>query len=337
MPSSSMKVALTGGSGFVGRHVLAHLSEHGHQVTALLRDPDKLTSKPGNLHVVKGDLFDKDALKKLVENVDAVLHLVGIIDEKPNIGQTFERVHYKGTKNLVDAAKDAGVKRWVHMSALGTRPSAVANYHITKWLAEESVRGSGMDYTIFRPSLIHGHDGEFMMMVKNFWCGAFPPVVPFFAEGTPMRDIWEFKKAFIWPFPSLRHESGPPPFVSSATAGKLQPVYIEDVAECFAAALTNEKTIGETYPMGGPQAYTWPKFYETCKKSIRNTRNKKICALPAWYAKMIAGMPGVPFNKDQVIMSQEDSTCLVDKVEQHFDTKMTSLEDALREYGDRIK
>src|SRR5687768_55908 len=155
-----MRVFVTGGSGFVGRAVVAELLGRGHAVTLLVHRGavDGLT---GDVRTVRGDLFDDAALDAGMAGCDAAIHLVGIIFEKPANGVTFDRVHHQGTRHLVDGARRAGVRRYVHMSALGTRPNAASEYHRTKHLAEEYVRASGLDWTILRPALIHGPRGEF--------------------------------------------------------------------------------------------------------------------------------------------------------------------------------
>lgn len=306
--AESTQVALTGATGFVGRHILPQLLSRGHRVRALVRDPEKLTLKDTKSRPVIGDLFDGDALDELVRGCDTVVHLVGIIMEKPARGQTFHRIHVEATRRLLAAAKRAGVTRWVHMSALGSRPGAVSSYHRTKWEAEEAVRASGLAWTIFRPSIIHGPDGEFMRMVKGFWTKRFPPFVPYFGAGV----------------------------CGNRGAGRLQPVYVEDVATCFAEAVTNPRAAGETYPLGGPDVFTWPQLYAAVRNHLPSARKKRIAAVPAWYAGMIAGMPGVPFNKDQVIMSQEDSVCGIEKAREDFAIKMAPFEEALAGYASQI-
>lgn len=309
MPKPPLCVALTGATGFVGRHTLPALLARGYHVRALVRDPERLKNHP-NVTAVKGDLFDAAALDELCHGTQAVVHLVGIIEEKPRMGQTFDRVHHEAVVNLLAAAKRQHVNRWVHMSALGSRPpesaGAISDYHRTKWLGEVAVRRSGLDWTIFQPSIIHGPDGEFMRLVKGFWCDLFPPFVPFFG--------------------------------TRETAGRLQPVWVEDVARCFAAAIESKRAISEVYPMGGPTAYTWPDLYAAVRKHLPSgaVRNKKIVGVPVWYAKMIAGLPGVPFNKGQVIMSQEDSVCEIGKVQRDFGFELADFEEKLSEYGSRI-
>lgn len=304
MTGTPLCVALTGATGFVGRHVLRSLLAAGHRVRALARHPGKLVAADARIHTVQGDLFDDTAIHELVDGADAVVHLVGIIMEVPRKGQTFQRVHTQATQRLLGAAKQAGVKRWVHMSALGSRANAVSRYHQTKWLAEQLLRDSGMDFTLFRPSIIHGPDGEFMQMVKGFWCNLFPPFVPYFGR--------------------------------EASAGRLQPVWVEDVARCFTQALTNSHTVGETYGMGGPNVYTWQNLYRVCGEHLEAARHKPIVGLPLWYVRMIAGKPGVPFNQDQVIMSQEDSICEIVKVQEHFDVTLAAFEPTFAQYADQI-
>ncbi len=306
--AEAKQIALTGATGFVGRHVVSRLLSRGYRIHALVRDPQKLTTKDTNLKPVAGDLFDDYAMEELLHGCDAVVHLIGIIMEKPSAGQTFQRIHVEATQRLLAATKRAGITRWIQMSALGSRPAAVSIYHRTKWQAEEAVRNSGLCWTIFRPSIIHGPDGEFMRMVKNFWTKRFPPFVPYFGAGVFGKN----------------------------GAGRLQPICVEDVATCFSDAVNNPLAGGETYPLGGPDVLTWPQLYTIVRNHLPSSRNKRIIAVPAWYASLIAGLPGVPFNRDQVIMSQEDSICGIEKAQEHFKIKFSSFEDTLAGYASEL-
>ena len=323
MSKDSLCVAVTGATGFVGRHVVPALLDAGHTLRALVRDPKKVTVKRSGVQYVPGDLFDPASLRELVAGADAVVHLVGIIMEKRDAGQTFDRVHVQGTRNLLAAAKEAGsVTRWAHMSALGSRPDAEAGYHLTKWQAERAVRESGLTYTIFRPSIIHGPDGEFMQMVASWFRSAFNPPLPVPAGRFP----------FI--------QGGVPYFgrglLGLGGAGRLQPVYVDDVADCFAKSLTSDAAANETYPMGGPDVFTWPQLYKAVQANLPGALDKVIIPVPAWYAKMIAGFPGVPFNWDQVVMSQEDSTCDTGKVEHDFGIELAAFEPTVKSYAAQI-
>jgi NADH dehydrogenase len=307
MPS---KILLTGGSGFVGSAVLDELLARGHSVVAVVNQKPLATQDP-RVTQVSGGLFGADLAGALADCA-AVIHLVGIIMERPSKGLTFDRVHVDGTRAVVDAARRAGVKRYLHMSALGTRPAAVSNYHRTKYLAEEYVRNSGLEWTIFRPSLIHGPRGEFMQMEAAWARRRKAPFLfmPYFGAGVLGRN----------------------------GAGLLQPVSVKDVARAFADALDNPRTIGEVYPIGGPEQYTWPDLHRTVARAVVG-KPRPVLPVPAWYAKAITRIvppPLLPFNRDQVLMSQEDNTCDLSKFKSDFTWTPRPFEPDLREYAPHL-
>ena len=200
--SRPQRVLLTGASGFVGGYVLKKLVSSGYVPICLVRDPDKFASRvelfaSAEIVTVRGDLFSNSALRRAADQADCAVHLVGIIMERgPN---TFSRVNYEGTKNVVSACQDAGIKRLVHMSALGTRTDAVSKYHQTKYMAEQCVKRSGLDWTIFRPSIIHGPDGEFMELMKTFACSLLPPFMPYFGGGCSVERLETARSFFAEP------------------------------------------------------------------------------------------------------------------------------------------
>lgn len=316
-------VMVTGATGFVGRRIVRDLLARGVKPICLVRSPKKLFAQhsrvsPERLAAIVGSLSDEKALRVAAELSQAAIHLVGIIVQRPLHGQTFTRIHERGTRNVIDALERAGVKRYVHMSALGSRPGAVAPYHQTKWNAEEMVRGSGLDWTIFRPSLIHGPTGEFMELMHAFMCGLVPPVIPYFGDGS----------------------------------AKLQPVSVKDVAKCFVESVFREDLMGKVIPLGGPNAYSWVEFYNACRTIMPHAKRwKPLVGQPVPVAKMIATL-GAPlmalteammpsmrkfrFDKGQVQMSQEDSVCDAAIAETTFGIKMRSFEEELALYADRI-
>lgn len=305
-----MRVFVTGGSGFVGSAVIEQLLEKGHEVRALVNRRDLGFGE--RVSSVRGDLFDAEALQRGMSGADAVIHLVGIIMERPSKGVTFERIHHQGTRSVVDAARRAGVKRYVHMSALGTRPDAVSTYHKTKFAAEEYVRASGLDWTIFRPSMIHGPRGELMQMEAKWARKKAPPFLfmPYFGAGAMGRG----------------------------GAGKLQPVSVKDVARAFVEALTNPKTIGEVYPLAGSQVLTWPQMHQIAAQAIVG-KKRWVMALPVWKAKLLTRIvPGalLPFNRDQVIMSQEDNTADMTKFVDAFGWTPGAFENDVKGYAGEL-
>ena len=317
------KVMVTGATGFVGRAVVRELLRRGITPVCLVRTPRKLYaqhpgSQPDGLIAVRGTLDDSVALEQAAASADAVIHLVGIIIGRRLKGQTFRRVHVDGTRSVVNAAKAAGIRRFVYMSALGTGPGATTAYHRTKWVAEESVRGSGLDWTILQPSLIHGPDGEFVRLLRRLLCGILPPAIPYFGSGL----------------------------------GKVQPIWVEDVAFCVVESIFRADTTGKTWALGGPKEYSWVEFYNVCRTMMPGARRwKPLVSLPVPLAKLMALMSAPPMalaeliapsigllrlDTGQVEMSQQDNTCDHTVAELAFGLRMRSFEDELARYVHRI-
>ena len=317
--TESQRVLLTGATGFVGGYVLKKLVSSGYVPVCVVRDSDKFAARtelyPGaEIVSVRGDVTSPAAVQKAARQCNQAIHLVGIIMERGE--NTFGRVHYEGTKNVVQACKDAGIKRLVHMSALGTRPDAVSKYHQSKHMAEQCVMQSGLDWTIFRPSLIHGPEGELMQLLKTFACSAvLPPVMPYFGKGE----------------------------------NRMQPVDVRDVAECFVKVLSNDRTIHRTYELGGPRSYSWKELYQLCKRCIPGAKQwKPLVGQPVFVAKLLARtvmkvpMPigkldRLRFDVGQVQMSQEDSVCDITAAERDLDIAFRDFESELTQYADQIR
>jgi uncharacterized protein YbjT (DUF2867 family) len=306
--SMNAKIFVTGGGGFVGTAVINELLKRGYDVVALVhRKP--LPDYGGRVTSISGGLFEAPLQQAIVGCV-AVIHLVGIIAEKGE--GTFQRIHVEGTERVLVAAKMTGVDRYVQMSALGSRHDAVANYHRTKFAAEELVRASGLDWTIFQSSMIHGPGGEFMQWVAAWARGKKAPYLfmPYFGPGL--------------------FGLGPP--------RQIQPVYVGDVARAFVESLEKPVGVKQIFPLAGPERMTWPEFLHRCAIAI--TGHKKLALpIPAWYAKMLTRVvPArmLPFNRDQVIMSQEDNTADIGKFITDFGWQPTQMETALSGYAARL-
>jgi NADH dehydrogenase len=202
------------------------------------------------------------------------VNLVGIIREHRSRGITFERLHVQATANLLAVARKAGVKRYVQMSALGTRPEARSAYHRTKWQAEVAVRDSGIDWTIFRPSIIFGAGDDFISVLAGLVRRL--PVVPVLGDGQY----------------------------------RLQPIPAEQVAEGFAQALHLKAAIGRTYEVGGPEAFRFVEILDQIGAAVGRTKVRKI-HVPVGAVKLatraLSWLPAYPLTMDQIAMLEEES------------------------------
>jgi len=222
-------ILVTGGTGFVGQEVVGELLALGYPVRLLVRHPERGNpfARHPRVELIQGDALRPDTLPAAMAGVRAVIHLIGIIAETSQV--TYEQAHTEATRNVLAAAKQAGVTRWVQMSAIGTRPFARSRYHLTKWQAEELVRQSGLDWTIFRPSLIYGHD-----------------------ERDRLLNL--LRRALSWPLDFLQLYSFP---LLNGGEPLIQPVSVREVARCFALAPAKEAAVGRTYDLVGPVAFSW--------------------------------------------------------------------------------
>jgi NADH dehydrogenase len=211
-----------------------------------------------------------------MEGCATLVHLVGIIRESRVRGITFDRLHRVATENMLGLAREAGVRRYVHMSALGTRPNARSSYHRTKWLAEEAVRQSGLDWTIFRPSIIFGPGDEFMSVLASLVRRV--PVMPVLGDG--------------------RY--------------RLQPIPVEQVAEGFARAVRTRASVGQTYEVGGPTPYPFVDILDQIGSALGRPRVRKLRVPlgPVRLAtRLLQWAPGYPVSSDQLTMLEEESVC----------------------------
>ncbi|HKP81588.1 MAG TPA: NAD-dependent epimerase/dehydratase family protein [Pyrinomonadaceae bacterium] len=161
-----MRIAITGATGFVGAHLASRLESENHELVMIARG-----SRKGDARLVVTDLSDVDVLRKSFSDCSVVAHCAGINRELGE--QTYERVHVEGTRNVVEAAKAAGVDKIVLMSFLRARPDCGSPYHESKWEAEEIVRNSGLDYTIFKAGVVYGR-GDHMLDHLSHALHTFP-------------------------------------------------------------------------------------------------------------------------------------------------------------------
>lgn len=272
-----MRIFLTGGTGFVGSEVLRQLTEAGHTVRALVRpgSEGKLAIREG-VEVHRGDVSDPGSLRGALQGCGAVVHLVGIIREHPARGVTFRRLHAEATAHMVGAAEGQGVRRFLHMSANGAREKDATEYHRTKWEAEQTVRWSKLDWTIFRPSLIFGPGDEFVNMLADLVRKL--PVVPVIGDG--------------------RY--------------RMSPVAVEDVAAGFARALGRPETVRQTYHCCGPQEFTYDEVLDLIGRELGKGKVRKLhqpASLVSPFVSLLDSIPGFPITREQLAMLLEGNVC----------------------------
>jgi len=278
MQSPSMRrVFVTGGTGFVGRAVIQALRAEGCAVRCLVRrgsEPD--LHGLGAIERIEGDVMSRQSLDHAMDGCDAVIHLVGIIREHPAIGVTFERVHTQGTINVLEAAAAVGARRYVHMSALGTRSGARSRYHQTKWAAEEAVRASPVPWTIFRPSIIYGRGDGFVSVLARVLQRL--PVVPLIGAGRQ----------------------------------RLQPVPVAHVAQGFVRALSVDASVKHTYDVGGPEPVTMVDLIDRVAAAMGRRRPIKAhvpLGLVRTVTRALYRFSDYPLTPDQLLMLEEENTC----------------------------
>jgi uncharacterized protein YbjT (DUF2867 family) len=228
-------ILITGATGFIGSHMTRRLIQLGKPVRALVRNQQKAESEGRlaglNIECVEGDMNRPESLLRAMEGASAIVHLVAVAIEKS--AGSYEKVNYQGTVNVVEAAKKAGVRRFINMSQLGAAPDLPYRFLASKGKAQEHVAVSGLDWTAFRPSVVWGPEDEF--------ANTFARLVPL----TPLI------------FPIVGDENA-----------RFQPVWVEDVVTCFVKALEDEETNGEEYELGGPEILTLEEIERRTLKAI---------------------------------------------------------------------
>ena len=292
-----MTVLVTGGTGFVGGHVVHALRARDVPVRALVRD----RRRAGRLaawgaELVVGDVDDVTVLRAACVGVEAVVHLVSII--KGSRGD-FERVMAQGTRNVVAAAKQAGVRRFVLASALGLdeRTKDATPYYTAKWEMERAVRSSSLKYVIFRPSFVFGEDGGVLPTFVRL--ARVAPVTPIVGDGSR----------------------------------RMQPIWVDDLAEYVARSVDLPGALGRTFEVGGPEAVTWDAFWERLKRTL-GTRRPSVhvpVGLLRAQATLTERLPGAPVTRDQLTMLELGDNVVTDgSAVEVFQLPLVPLDEQLR-------
>lgn len=292
-------ILVTGGGGFVGSHIVHALRAQERPVRCLVRNPsgaDRLAA--WGCEVVSGDMTDASSLQKAVAGCEAVIHLAAIRQGKP---EQFERIMVQGTRDLLEAAHQAGARRFVHMSALGTSAETkdLVPYYRAKWEMEQAVQGSGLDWVIFRPSFVFAPDGGILPTFRRL--ARLAPVTPITGPGTQ----------------------------------RIQPIWIHDVVAYFLGALERDEAVGRVFELGGPDVVDWNEFWARLRRSLGVRRRPTVhvpMALMRANALLTERLPGnIPLTRDLLKMLEgPDNVVANDDAVRTFELELVPLDEQLR-------
>ena len=261
-----MRVLVTGATGFVGPAVVRRLVDDGHAVRMLEHTAGSSASLPSQ-EAVQGGMTDVGSLRRAVEGQDVVVHLVAILTGKPD---DFRSIMEQGSRDLLTAAREAGVARFVLMSALGTSEETkdLVPYYHAKWQMEQDVKASGLEHVIFRPSFVFGPEGGALGQFKRI--AKLAPVTPIVGPGTQ----------------------------------RIQPIWLDDVAAYFAAGVARPEAANRTFELGGPDVVTWNEFWSQLKRAQRASRPSVHVpfGLMRLQAAVLEKLPKPPVTRDQLKM-----------------------------------
>jgi len=291
-------ILVTGGTGFVGGHVVHALRQAGKPVRCLVRNRGKAGKLAAlGCELAEGDVTDPASVRSAVEGVDVVVHLVAIRQGKR---EQFQRIMVGGTRDLLKLAKEGGAKRWVHMSALGASEETkeLVPYYEAKWQMEQDVQRSGFPYVIFRPSFVFGRDGGILPTFRKL--AKLTPVTPITGSGKQ----------------------------------RIQPIWVDDVAAYFEQAIDLEAATNRTFELGGPDVVTWNELWERLKRvlGVRRPSVHVPVGLMKVNALLTERLPGnIPLTRDLLKMLEYgDNVVTSDDALQTFQLPLVPLDEQLR-------
>jgi len=276
-----MRIALFGGTGFFGGYLVDSLLAAGHEPVVLVREGSKAKVRQGpRCTLVAGDIGSADAIDATLRGCDAAVYSIGILKESPGRGITFKALQLDGLVRVVDAARRLGVRRLLLMSANGVKAPGTP-YQETKFRAEQYAQQSGLDVTVFRPSVIFGDP-----------------------RGTTEFATQLCRQMVAPPLPAVGFYSGS----QQANSIVMSPVHARDVADAFTQALGRPETIGKTYVLGGPEVLSWTGILRRISVAAGKP-DKAIVPMPVGLMRLAATfldwLPFFPVTRDQLTMLVE--------------------------------
>ena len=293
-------ILVTGSTGFVGPHVVHALRERDKPVRALVRTPSgrsATTLAAWGAELVQGDMTDRDSLRRAVDGAEVVVHLVAI---RQGPEEQFRQIMEQGTRELVAAAQEAGVRRFVLMSALGTSEETkdLVPYYHAKWEQEQTLRTSGLEHVIFRPSFVFARDGGILPTFRKL--AKLTPVTPIIGSGQQ----------------------------------RIQPIWIDDVGAYFAQSVDVPDAANRIFELGGPDAVSWNEFWQRLKSVLGQRRPSihvptRVMRVNALLTERLPG--NVPLTRDLLKMLEHgDNVVSNDDAVRTFKLPLVPLDEQLR-------
>ena len=304
-------VTIIGGTGFVGRYVVKLLAAAGYTLRVISRHPEnaahlKTSGNVGQIVLMAGDITNPASLVGKIEDSYAVVNLAGILFQSG--GENFANVHTHGVEKLAQMAKAAGVKRFIHISALGVDNNSGSCYARSKILGEHAVLDAFPEATILRPSVIFGPEDNFVNLFASMACIA--PALPLIGGGRTC----------------------------------FQPVYVGDVAKAVEVCLNHADTMGHTYELGGPETLSFKEILTYILKTLGKKRLLlpipfAVAPLFALFAELVGKIVHPPLlTRDQVKLLRHDNIIATNSL--HFANlgiAPTAMEMIVPEYLARYK
>ncbi len=292
------KIAVFGGTGFVGSYIINELVANGYSPKVLVREgSENRLVQPEQCSIIIGEISSIEKIKETIRGTDAVIYLIGIIREFLRRGITFESLHFQGAKRCMDIAQKIGIKRFILMSANRVKPNGT-NYQKTKFLAEQYLKSSELEWTIFRPSLIFGEPKgkiEFCSQLNDDML-SLPLPAPLFYTGMIPNNSGGFA---------------------------MSPIHVKNIAEFFVKALKENSTIRQIYELGGTKSFSWEEIITIIARA--SGKKKWKLPTPVFPIKMIATFfdkfPWFPITRDQLTMLLEGNTCDSENLYDKFNIK----------------
>ena len=293
-------ILVTGGTGFVGPKIVRALRDRDLPVRSLVRRPGErsaATLAAWGSELVQGDMTEAESLRRAVDGAEVVMHLVAIRQGRE---EDFRRIMEQGTRDLATAAKEAGVRRLVLMSALGTSAETkdLVPYYRAKWEMEQTVQGSGIEHVVFRPSFVFSGDGGILPTFRRL--ARVAPVTPIIGSGEQ----------------------------------QIQPIWLDDVAAYFAAAVDEPEAANRTFELGGPDKVTWNEFWRRLKRELGQRRPSVHVpvGLMRLNALVTERLPGnIPLTRDLLTMLEHGNNVVSnDAAVETFGLPLVPLDEQLR-------